>query len=78
MSSFDPFDRQKLFVKKTFRLFGILIFLHCWWLLDSAGIMIFATVLGYVANIVSNISAARKDFQGRYVDCIQCILARAG
>ena len=30
----------------------------------SAGIMIFATVLGYVANIVSNISAARKDFQG--------------
>ena len=41
--------------------------------------MIFATVLGYVANIVSNISAARKDFQGRYYrlynDCIQCILA---
>ena len=28
--------------------------------------MIFATVLGYVANIVSNISAARKDFQGMY------------
>ena len=27
--------------------------------------MVFATVLGYVANIVSNISAARKDFQGK-------------
>ena len=31
-----------------------------------AGIMVFATVLGYVASIVSNISAARKDFQGKY------------
>ena len=32
--------------------------------------MIFATVLGYVANIVSNISAARKDFQGEYFKLI--------
>jgi len=30
-----------------------------------AGIMVFATVLGYVASIVSNISAARKDFQAK-------------
>ena len=31
--------------------------------------MVFATVLGYVANIVSNISAARKDFQGKFRLC---------
>jgi len=28
------------------------------------GLLTFATVLGYVANIVTNMSAARKDFQG--------------
>lgn len=28
------------------------------------GLLCFATVLGYVANIVTNVSAARKDFQG--------------
>ncbi len=30
----------------------------------TIGLIIFATVLGYIANIVTNISAARKDFQG--------------
>lgn len=28
------------------------------------GLFTFATVLGYIANIVTNVSAARKDFQG--------------
>lgn len=28
------------------------------------GLITFATVLGYIANIVTNVSAARKDFQG--------------
>jgi hypothetical protein len=28
------------------------------------GLITFATVLGYVANIVTNVSAARKEFQG--------------
>ena len=28
------------------------------------GLLTFATVLGYIANIVTNVSAARKDFQG--------------
>jgi hypothetical protein len=28
------------------------------------GLLLFATVLGHIANIVTNISAARKDFQG--------------
>ena len=31
------------------------------------GLICFATVLGYIANIVTNVSAARKDFQGTYV-----------
>lgn len=29
------------------------------------GLFTFATVLGYIANIVTNVSAARKDFQGK-------------
>ena len=29
------------------------------------GLITFATVLGYIANIVTNVSAARKDFQGK-------------
>ena len=29
------------------------------------GLILFATVLGYIANIVTNVSAARKDFQGK-------------
>ncbi len=29
------------------------------------GLLTFATVLGYIANIVTNMSAARKDFQGQ-------------
>jgi cyclic nucleotide gated channel alpha 3 len=28
------------------------------------GLLLFATVLGHIANIVTNISAARKEFQG--------------
>ena len=28
------------------------------------GLITFATVLGFIANIVTNVSAARKDFQG--------------
>ena len=35
------------------------------------GLITFATVLGYIANIVTNVSAARKDFQGK-LECIQC------
>ena len=33
------------------------------------GLITFATVLGYIANIVTNVSAARKDFQGTRIDC---------
>jgi cyclic nucleotide gated channel alpha 3 len=29
------------------------------------GLITFATVLGFIANIVTNVSAARKDFQGK-------------
>ena len=29
------------------------------------GLITFATVLGYIANIVTNVSAARKDFQSK-------------
>jgi cyclic nucleotide gated channel alpha 3 len=29
------------------------------------GLITFATVLGIIANIVTNVSAARKDFQGK-------------
>lgn len=29
------------------------------------GLLLFATVLGHVANIVTNVSAARKEFQGK-------------
>jgi cyclic nucleotide gated channel alpha 3 len=29
------------------------------------GLFLFATVLGHVANIVTNVSAARKEFQGK-------------
>lgn len=29
------------------------------------GLFLFASVLGYVANIVTNVSAARKEFQGK-------------
>lgn len=32
-----------------------------------AGLLLFATILGHVANIVTNISMARKDFQGRII-----------
>ena len=31
------------------------------------GLMCFATILGYIASIVTNISAARKDFQGEII-----------
>ena len=31
------------------------------------GLITFATVLGYIANIVTNVSAARKDFQGKAI-----------
>ena len=31
----------------------------------TIGLIMFATVLDYIANIVINISAARKDFQGK-------------
>lgn len=31
------------------------------------GLLLFATVLGHVANIVTNVSAARKEFQGRFL-----------
>lgn len=31
------------------------------------GLITFATVLGYIANIVTNVSAARKDFQGKHL-----------
>lgn len=31
------------------------------------GLMLFATVLGHVANIVTSVSAARKEFQGKFV-----------
>ena len=31
------------------------------------GLITFATVLGFIANIVTNVSAARKDFQGEYL-----------
>ena len=30
------------------------------------GMFLFAAVLGHVANIVANVSAARKEFQGEY------------
>lgn len=30
------------------------------------GLFLFATVLGHVANIVTNVSAARKEFQGTF------------
>ena len=33
----------------------------------TIGLIMFATVLGYIANIVTNISAARKDFQGKSI-----------
>lgn len=33
------------------------------------GLMLFATVLGHVANIVTSVSAARKEFQGEYANC---------
>lgn len=29
------------------------------------GLFLFASVLGHVANIVTNVSAARKEFQGK-------------
>lgn len=32
------------------------------------GLMLFATVLGHVANIVTSVSAARKEFQGKFCD----------
>lgn len=40
----------------------------------TVGLFTFATVLGYIANIVTNVSAARKDFQGRivYFALLQC------
>lgn len=28
------------------------------------GLLLFATILGHVANIVTNVSAGRKEFQG--------------
>ena len=32
------------------------------------GLICFATVLGIIANIVTNVSAARKDFQGKAIE----------
>ncbi|KAA0196887.1 hypothetical protein HAZT_HAZT010812 [Hyalella azteca] len=32
------------------------------------GLLLFATVLGHVANIVTNVSAARKEFQGAFLE----------
>ena len=37
------------------------------------GLITFATVLGYVANIVTNVSAARKDFQSKCSNQKYCI-----
>ncbi|KAJ8920562.1 hypothetical protein NQ315_004701, partial [Exocentrus adspersus] len=34
------------------------------------GLLLFATVLGHVANIVTSVSAARKEFQGKFVHFI--------
>lgn len=34
------------------------------------GLMLFATVLGHVANIVTSVSAARKEFQGKYTNLL--------
>lgn len=31
------------------------------------GLMLFATVLGHVANIVTSVSTARKEFQGEFL-----------
>lgn len=35
------------------------------------GLIAFATVLGYIANIVTNVSAARKEFQGKVANMMQ-------
>lgn len=46
-----------------------------------AGLLLFATVLGHVANIVTNISTARKEFQGRWevtFDLLEIKLPLAG
>lgn len=42
------------------------------------GLFLFASVLGHVANIVTNVSAARKEFQGKWglVEFIWHVLAR--
>jgi hypothetical protein len=37
------------------------------------GLLLFSTILGHVANIVTNISFARKDFQGMYIACLLAI-----
>lgn len=34
------------------------------------GLFLFASVLGHVANIVTNVSAARKEFQGKFVPLV--------
>lgn len=36
------------------------------------GLFLFASVLGYVANIVTNVSAARKEFQGKFLLRFKC------
>ena len=39
------------------------------------GLLVFATILGHISNIVASISAARKDFQGMYnvLDIFSCL-----
>ena len=32
------------------------------------GLLLFATVLGHVANIVTSVSTARKEFQGNFLN----------
>jgi len=38
------------------------------------GLLLFATILGHVANIVTSISAARKEFQGRIRSCFRLVI----
>lgn len=38
------------------------------------GLLLFATVLGHVANIVTSVSAARKEFQGEYFLVFQLVV----
>ncbi len=53
MTTIGDLPRPKTRSEYCFVIFELLI-----------GLLTFATVLGYIANIVTNVSAARKDFQG--------------